>query len=88
MPLPDHSLSPDEIAQLTEQDWQKRLTADEYYVLRQKAPSDLLPAYIPMCLKLVCIVARAVMPSSLTAIANTTQAVAGPALIRQLTTPC
>lgn len=36
MLLPDHSLSPDEIAQLTEQDWQNRLTADEYYVLRQK----------------------------------------------------
>lgn len=36
MSLPDHSLSPDEIAQLTEQDWQNRLTADEYYVLRQK----------------------------------------------------
>lgn len=36
MLLPDHSLNPDEIAQLTEQDWQNRLTADEYYVLRQK----------------------------------------------------
>ena len=34
--LLDNVLTPDEIAQLTEQDWQDRLTPDEYRILRQK----------------------------------------------------
>ena len=34
--LSDNTLSPDEIAQLTEQDWKNRLSDDEYHILRQK----------------------------------------------------
>lgn len=32
----DKVLSPDEIKQLTEADWQQRLSAEEYHILRQK----------------------------------------------------
>lgn len=35
-PMQKSSLSPTQIAQMSEQDWQNRLTSLEYYVLRQK----------------------------------------------------
>ena len=36
MSFNDTALTPEEISQLTDADWQARLTADEYHILRQK----------------------------------------------------
>lgn len=80
--MQDNQLSKEEISQLTDADWKARLTADEYHVMREKAQSAHLLAFITTSMIKVSTAVKAAVPACLSRTISLTPVAAGQASIR------